>query len=412
MISTIGSNIIPIALTAVSLLAVIMLIFIYWRPVKRVTREAARQEQTDDPELTSENCQPVSVIVFATDGARTLDSLLGDILAQSYGAPFEVIVVNDGASDYVSRIVDRYRATHPNLYDTFTPKDARNVSRKKLGLTLGIKAARYPIVVITTARTVIPSPLWLARMTRPFNDPSVQVVIGLAMRNWSEDKQFGHGGRGFTESADAITWLSSAIAGKPYRGIENNLAFSRRLFFDNRGYSRSFNLTNGDDDIFISEIARPDNTAVVLHSDANVIRDTTDPRRNHNETRMRYAFTGRLISKTLRRQLAFGSWMLWAQLLTAIMAIAITLPSLIRFPWGSPELPIPWLEIAIPSVALILTILTWVMTTMVWRRAILSIGGRPLRWSIPLHALVRPFVNMRDSLKSARHPDTYYTWTK
>ena len=59
-------------------------------------------------------------------------------------------MVNEGESADVRDAVSMLRASHPNLYLTFTPEGVVNLSRKKLGITLGIKAARYDIAVLTT----------------------------------------------------------------------------------------------------------------------------------------------------------------------------------------------------------------------------------------------------------------------
>ncbi len=417
MISSIDTTIVPIVLAGISLLAVIVLIFIYWRPIHRVTSEARRQEESEDPALTPEAGVPVSVIIYATDNHRELDALIGSVLGQSYANPFEVIVVNDGASDVTSAIVDRYRARHANVYQTFTPDGARNVSRKKLGLMLGMKAARYPVVLLTTGDSVISSPLWLARMMEPFvNEPSTDVVIGHALTDYSEDDGTGSRARAFGEAADSITWLTGAIGGHPYRGTENNLAYRRETFFDNRGFSRSLNLVNGDDDIFISEIARPDNTAIVLHPDANVWRRPTDPRRDRRERRTRYAFTGRYISKAMRRCLAAGGWLLWVQFITAITALLLVANDLITGLQakiaGTEGATISITDAIVASASLILIIATIVTTVVTWRKAIKAIGGRPLRWSIVPLALGRPFANMRNEISATRQCERFHTWTR
>ena len=415
MISSIDTNLIPIVLASISLLAVILLIFIYWRPIRRVAKEVRRQEQSDDPEMTPESGIPVSVIVYANDSHRDLETLIGSIFEQSYANPFEVIVINEGGSDMISTIVDQFRVRHPNIYQTFIPESARNVSRKKLGLMLGMKAARYPAVMLTTGNSVINSPLWLARMMEPFAaDPLTDVVIGNAINMPEQDEAAGSRARAFGEAADAITWLTAAIGRHPYRGIENNLAYRRETFFDNRGFSHSLNLVNGDDDIFISEIARPDNTAVVLHPDAFITRVSTDPRRNRRETRTRYTFTGRFISKAMRRKLAAGAWLLWIQFITAISALVLVANNLITGIQakiaGIAGAGIPVIDAIVAGSSLLLLIATIITTMVIWRKSISAIGGRSLRWSVLPFALGRPFGNIRNEISASRRRDRFHSW--
>ena len=102
--------------------------------------------ESDDSDMVYE---PVSVVVYSQDEAEALDKLLRDILTQDYPADMEVIVVNEGESSDVRDVVDMLKNEYPGLYLTNTPDGARNLSRKKLALTLGVKAARHSVVVHT-----------------------------------------------------------------------------------------------------------------------------------------------------------------------------------------------------------------------------------------------------------------------
>ena len=51
-------------------------------------------------------------------------------------------MVNEGESAAVTDVVSTMQLTHRNLYLTCTPDGVRNLSRKKLAITLGIKATR------------------------------------------------------------------------------------------------------------------------------------------------------------------------------------------------------------------------------------------------------------------------------
>ncbi|MDO5395589.1 MAG: glycosyltransferase, partial [Bacteroidales bacterium] len=213
--------------------------------------------------------EPASIVVYAQDEAESLTRLLHQLLGQRYAPGFEVIVVNEGGSEATADAVTALAVSHSNLYLTYTPDGARNLSRKKLALMLGIKAARHRVVVQTVATACIESPYWLASIMRHFADTSTEVVLGNAMPA-ATDNGLGSRRRAFDFAASATSWLTSAIAGHPYRGTEYNIAYTRDIFFRNKGFSRSLNLRYGDDDIFISEIANGANTAVELSPDGLV----------------------------------------------------------------------------------------------------------------------------------------------
>lgn len=113
---------------------------------------------------------PVSVIVYACDNSRRLARMLPEVLAQEYPGEFEVVVVNDGSSASVNDVVTLLQATHSNLRQTFVPVEARNLSRRKLAISLGIKCARHDNLVLTTAACVPASGRWLRLMGRHFVD--------------------------------------------------------------------------------------------------------------------------------------------------------------------------------------------------------------------------------------------------
>lgn len=380
-----------IMLLGAALLTFVIVILTYLRPAARVSR-AIRRADADDS-LRPDSTRAVSVIVFASDDPESLTTLLPDILCQRYGAPFEVIVVNDRASDRTAEIVERLRLEYPNLYMTYTRDGARNVSLKKLALMLGIKAARYPIVLHTTSAAVIPGENWLSRMVAPFNDPAVEVVIGRAVPP-TNDTAFGRRRRAFISAADDVAWMSAALSGKPYRGTEMNIAYTRDAFFDNRGFSKTLGLNYGDDDLFIHEIARGDNTEIVVDSEASVGRSSRNPRRTYDELRNRYAFTGRRLPKGTRRCMAIGAWMMWFVVGLCIAAGIVGLPNLFS-----------------ASLALVILLAMLVSVAIVWRRAVMAVAGRRMLFTLPRLAMTRPVANIWRSIKSRFNSKINYTWS-
>ena len=84
---------------------------------------------------------PLSVVICARNESENLRRNLPTILKQDY-PDFEVIVINDGSTDESEDLLSALEEEYPNLYHSFTPDSARYISRKKLALTLGIKASK------------------------------------------------------------------------------------------------------------------------------------------------------------------------------------------------------------------------------------------------------------------------------
>lgn len=343
-------------------------------------------------DLQPEDLPQASVIIYAQNQAEELESLLPQILKQDYPAGFEVIVVNEGSSDTTSEIVGRMQLSHKNLYLTFTPDGARNLSRKKLALTLGIKAARNGIAVMTDASVSIASDQWLKKMMRNFT-PETEVVLGYAAPDKNGDTQWGRRRRAFDFTAAGITWLSAAIAGRPYRGTGYNIAYRRDLFFRNKGFSRSLNMHYGDDDIFIDEIATGSNTAVELSSDSIVECRFSDHAKALRELQLRRRFTQRFVNRGALRLMAFSAWMIWPILALTVSAVATD-----------------WRNLFVWTVAAALSLGMLIPTVILWHKTMTVLNSRGLLLTLPWMIATRPLRNIALSIRSRMSKRKNYTW--
>ena len=106
-----------IALLIATILPTLFLLTIYRTKVASIAKHA-RKCQESSP---IENLPTVSVIVYTCNDSDNLAQMLPNVLNQQYPSDFEVIVVNDGASESTKDIVSALSATFPNLYLTYTP---------------------------------------------------------------------------------------------------------------------------------------------------------------------------------------------------------------------------------------------------------------------------------------------------
>lgn len=207
-----------IALLAVLSVSAIYLLAGFRHYVASVGRRVTADSGRDDSVAADYVFPPMSVIVYSEDDAANLEVLLPQILDQDYPSPFEVIVVNDGAMDSTKDVIARLEQRYSNLYMTFTPQESRSLSRKKLAVTLGIKAAKYNVLLHTVGACQVPSDKWLRNMARHF-DAHTDIVLGYAAP--SEQEGISHAWKrlhSFDQVRSAVEWLSWAIAGRPYRG--------------------------------------------------------------------------------------------------------------------------------------------------------------------------------------------------
>ncbi|WP_106830902.1 glycosyltransferase [Parabacteroides pacaensis] len=224
----------------------------YMRPyrMQQKASKKAEQKETVHP--------PVTVIVYAKNESENLKRFLYTVLQQDY-PEYQVVVVNDGSTDESDDVLKRYENQYPHLYHTYIPEDVKYLSRKKLALTVGIKAAKYDILLFTEANCRPLSKNWITVMARNFTEET-EIVLGFCA--YENKKGYLHKLASYDNLLTGLQYLSSALIGKPFMGSGKNLAYRKQLFFKNKGFSNTLNLHAGDDDLFVNQFATKQNTKV------------------------------------------------------------------------------------------------------------------------------------------------------
>lgn len=366
-----------------------LIYFLRVRSVVKARLTADTLRAADKPDEYS----PASIVIYSQGDADNLLEVLQSVLNQDFPAPFEVIVVNEGENAEIRDTVGMLRSGHSNLYLTFTPEGVVNLSRKKLALTLGIKAARYGIVVLTTTGARVESNQWLRRMVRPFSNPTVEVVLGASYVLADEDDERGARSRAFDTVAQTVRWLAAALAGHPYRGTEFNIAYRKELFLRHKGFARSLNLCYGDDDLFVSQIATGQNTHVELCAESVVRVVHGNHPRVFSENVARRFFTESFIRRRPRWVFPAASWLQLGMLGCGVAAGIIGWPNLLP-----------------AIVALLIIIGMAVIDILCWRPAMRAFQARDLFLTLPMLAMTWPLRRLSARLSARLSKQKKYTW--
>lgn len=389
-------------LTGIALMLSILTIVWLEHPLIRVG--SYRQHDDIAPEMPAPK---VSVIVYSQVSEEELMAYLDVLKNQDY-PDFEVVVVCESTAESNEILSESCTRRFDNVYVTFIPPGSHNLSRRKLALTLGMKAAKGDIVVTTTANAEIHSCSWLSKLIAPFrseNADITEVSLGYSHLDYSQMKGWGKWYREFVTVLTDAEWIGYALAGKPYRGDGNNLAFKRKLFFEHKGYSQSIYLHSGDDDIFIQEIATPQNTAMVLDREAILSIGWGESSKRMWRTRKeQYDFTSRWLPQKPFLRAGAISTMQWIILLLYV-AVGIIGYVLVGNRYD--------ISAYIPAItAFCLLGFFQLAEIIIYRRAAEKMEATRLWWALPIFRLFKPILNKVFSFRHRRTRRWNYTWTR
>ncbi len=215
-------------------------------------------------EVTASEDAPVSLVLTMGEDYLWLEQTLPLLLAQDYPC-YEIVIVyvgNDGEFAEmlhdlaVSVSSERCRMTCTQIRQQRFPITA------KTALNVGIKAAAYDNILLTTTDMQLPSASkrWLAMTASGFARGSVVLAYcGVARSAGFADRLIRA-----SRMMHGTVELSSAVAGTPYRASLQLYGFTKERYFSNKGFGFLNMGARGREDLFVQQIANADNTSIIL----------------------------------------------------------------------------------------------------------------------------------------------------
>ncbi|WP_257214104.1 glycosyltransferase [Sphingobacterium sp. 1.A.5] len=266
-----------------------------------------------------ENSKEVSIVICAHNEQENLKSFLPGILEQDYPT-FEVIVVNDCSEDDTKWVLQDFASKYANLKIVEIKEHIQLKHSKKFALTMGIKAAKNPYLLMTDADCQPNSSNWLKEMTGSFKE-NKKIVLGYSP--YFKFPGFLNRLIRFETTHTAMSYLSYAIKGDAYMGVGRNLAYTKDLFFTNKGFTDHMHIKSGDDDLFVNATANRHNVEINIAPDAFVYSEPKTTWKSYYKQKARHSGASTLYKG--RHQRMLGTQLITAALfyLAIVVAIAI-----------------------------------------------------------------------------------------
>ena len=237
--------------------------------------------------------QGVSVVICARNEYHHLKETLPLFLEQDY-PEYEVLVVNHASDDDTPYLLNRLEEQYPHLKTIAIREDLNFFTGKKFPLSIGIKSAKYDIILLTDADCKPSSREWIARMQSAFTSKT-EVVLGYGP--YYRSKGLLNKLIRFDTAHIAIQYLSFALSGLPYMGVGRNLSYVKPLFYRNKGFISHYRIRSGDDDLFINRVANKNNTAIMVEPGSYTFSDPKQTfgkwitqKKRHLSTSVHYKF--------------------------------------------------------------------------------------------------------------------------
>lgn len=191
---------------------------------------------------------PVSVIIVYKNAGSSISELVSSLLTQDY-PEFEILAVNDFSTDEGPGLLAAFRDERLRLLNA-----TLDTPGKKQALQQGIKAARFPYILLTDADCRPASDTWIKSMASSLDsNEKGQIVAGYGPTTQTDTllNDFAR----FETITTAMQYISAAILGSPYMGVGRNIMYTRALFDSAGGFDSHSHIISGDDDLFVRDAA-------------------------------------------------------------------------------------------------------------------------------------------------------------
>ena len=193
----------------------------------------------------------ISVIIAAKNEEKIIHKLIDSLKKLDYPKEnFEVIIIDDNSEDNTNNTISEliWDLYNFHLYNA----DGKEFPAKKGALSIGIKKADNPLILITDADCQLQKD-WLKSYSEKFCEGN-DFILGNAPL--IQDDFLINKVSCFENLRSSLLSFSAAATGFPYSASARNFGFKRSSFEKIKGYSNTVETLSGDDDLLLREAVK------------------------------------------------------------------------------------------------------------------------------------------------------------
>lgn len=294
-----GLRLIVLAIGTVAILsAFVVQVYYYLHYFSAIIADNRKRKRNNLPAYSS-HTPPVSVVICARNEENNLREFLPKVLEQDY-PDFEVIVVNDASEDNTSQVLDEFAKLYPRLYVTNMPNDINIISRKKFAVTVGVKAAKNELLLLTDADCYPASKDWIRSMVSGVTD-GIEFVVGYG--DYITERSTINRLITYDTLFIAMQYMGFALKGKPYMAVGRNFLYRKSTFYKHKGFAGHLHIVSGDDDLLINKAGNATNTAVATRAESKTLSIAEPTMAKWLLQKSRHLTSSSLYTKSSRRRI-------------------------------------------------------------------------------------------------------------
>lgn len=235
---------------------------------KEIEADEATDEGNSCGQVTDSGSQvDISTILVVRDNISEIRRNLPAFLEQEYDSKHYVIVVIDKAEDGSRDLLKQMEQQYDNLYTTFVPQSSRYMSRLKLAITLGVKAAKSEWILLSDISAKPQSKHCLEHLAKQCTEES-----DLVLAYGTYDEEVGVCRR-FEHLRRACYNARRALRGKAFAALSPNVVFRKSRFMETKGYDGNLKYLRGEYDFLVNKHAEEGTTVLATSQEASILMD-------------------------------------------------------------------------------------------------------------------------------------------